>query len=275
MTERKRSALDVWVTKQVYPVTKAKAYGNGCYEFIRTAAKKSNAIRPERGNIMGLSRKSLIRLMFTMQCTDVNFGAMLTLTYPKKFPKNGEIVKKDINVISQKIRRKKWSYLWFLEFQTRGAPHVHFLLDVCAVSPTMRVEFGLFWTERIANSEWFIEACDPSAYVSEVLKMAKFNCHNETFQLMREQDGAKRYATKYAAKEKQKVVPKNYQSVGRFWGASQDVHPEGLEYDVTEEEVEAWLVQNNHPATAYEMVPRYIWGLGELKRAEKNTSVAT
>lgn len=263
---------DVEFIREVYPITKAVAYGKGCYELVRTAKQKSRAIRPERGTIKMMTKKSLIRLMFTMQCTPVDLGSMLTLTYPKHYPKDGEIVKADINVMAQKMRRLDWSYVWFLEFQERGAPHVHFLLTPDAITPYMRVEFGLFWTERIAMAEWYKVQCPTQNYLVEVMKMAKFNCHRDTFQVLKLKDGAKRYATKYAAKEKQKTVPERYKNVGRFWGASRDVKPEGLEFDVSEEEIEQWLVEHNHPATAYDLVPRYIWGIGLLKRSESKTA---
>jgi len=262
--------------REIYPITKAISYGNGNYEFIRTAKTKSPAIKPERGYIVSMSKKSLIRLMFTMQCTDVDFGSMLTLTYPAIYPLDGEIVKKDVNTVCQKMRRNDWSYVWFLEFQKRGAPHVHFLISPNCVTPRMRAEFGIYWTERIAMSEWYVKKCPEDKYLKEVVKMLKFNCHEDTFQVMRELEGGKKYATKYAAKEKQKTVPKNYLNVGRFWGMSNDVKPEGVPFDVTEEEVEEWLTDNNHPATAYELVPRYIWGIGSLtiKPASVTTMVA-
>lgn len=93
-----RTLNEAALLREIYPVTKAIAYGKGCYEFIRTAKKKSPALRPKRGHIVSLSKKSLIRLMFTMQCTSVEFGSMLTLTYPKIYPESGEIVKADIKI---------------------------------------------------------------------------------------------------------------------------------------------------------------------------------
>lgn len=256
-----KKKLDVpALIREIYPVTKAISYGNNCYEFIRTAKQKSPAIKPKRGYIVSMSKKSLIRLMFTMQCTDVEFGSMLTLTYPRAYPSDGNIVKRDVNLMCQRFRRKEWSYVWFLEFQARGAPHLHFLLSPDVITPKMRADVGIFWTERIAMSDWFTSQTEDEKYLAEVLKMLKFNCHENTFELLRLEDGAKRYAAKYAAKEKQKAVPEGYVSVGRFWGASRDVKPDGVEFDVTEGEVEEWLVKNRHPAEAYELVPRYIWG---------------
>lgn len=263
--------------REVFPVTKAVAYGNNCYQLIRTAKIKTMAKTPERGKIVSISRKSLLRLMFTMQCTSATFGSMLTLTYPKYYPDDGAIVKADINVVLQKIRRLGWSYVWFLEFQKRGAPHIHILLSPKVVTPTGRAIFGLFWTERIAVSKWFRDICPEDEYLSQVLKMARFNCHETTLQVLREEQGGRNYATKYAAKERQKKVPAKYRNVGRFWGMSKDVRPEGIEFDVTEEEIEQWLVENRHPASEYCLVPRYIWGLGSLSVRDQGstTSVAT
>lgn len=204
-----------------------------------------------------------------MQCTAVEFGTMLTLTYPKMYPKSGSLVKADINVMAQKIRRKGWSYVWFLEFQTRGAPHVHFLLSPSVITPQMRVEFGFSWAERIVTSPWFGEVCPPERHTSEAIKIIKVALHDLTFTLLRLEDGAKRYASKYAAKERQKKVPAAFMDVGRFWGSSQDVAPDGLEFDVTEDDVEQWLVDNDHPASAYELVPRYVWALGQPPPASR------
>lgn len=250
--------------REVYPATKMIAYGNGCFEIIRECKGKIKGKRPERGNIKMQSKKSLLRLMFLMQATQIQFASMLTLTYPKIFPNDGEIVKRDIAAIVQKIRREGYKYLWFLEFQKRGAPHFHVLLDNKVITPRMRVEFGLYWTTLIALSEWFCEACPDSEYDREVMKMAKVNTHATAWQFLRTRDGARNYVTKYASKERQKKVPKKYTNVGRFWGASRELRPPGIAFDITEEDVEKWLVENGHPASEYHLVPRYLWGANNV-----------
>lgn len=270
--ERTQSEIELF--KMLYPVTKAISYGNGCYKIIRTAERKPQTKPPIRNGVIEMTKNSLLRLMFIMQCTKVEFKTMLTLTYPSKYPLDGRIVKSDINVMAQKMRRRSWSYLWFLEFQKRGAPHMHFLIAVDSISPRMRVDVGLFWTSRIANSDWFVSKCRPEEYTKEVLKMAQVNCHEKTMELIRLPDGATRYVTKYAAKEKQKAVPKMFRNVGRFWGASRDVHPSGIEFDVTEDEIEKWLVEKGHPASSYHLVPKFIWGV-ETANGQEATAVDT
>jgi hypothetical protein len=237
------------------------AYGNGCYEIIRECKGEIKGKRPERGNIKMQSKKSLLRLMFLMQATQLQFTSMITLTYPKIFPTDGRIVKRDVAAIVQKIRRKDYKYLWFLEFQKRGAPHVHILVDNKVITPRMRVDFGLYWTTQIALSDWFCKACPASMYDREVIKMAKVNTHPTVWQFLRTRDGARNYVTKYASKERQKTVPKQYFGVGRFWGSSRDLRPKGIQFDVTEDDIESWLVDNGHPAKDYHLVPRYLWGI--------------
>lgn len=250
--------------RAVYPVTQAISYGRGCYEIKRTAKAKLKYIRPVRGNIKMQSKKSLLRLMFLMQVTKLEFKSMLTLTYPKYFPMDGKIVKADVAAIVQKIRRAGWSYLWFLEFQKRGAPHIHLLLDVDVITPRMRVDYGLYWTARIALNDWFVGHCPAAAYDAEVMKMIKFNTDYRIWETIRDRDGARNYVAKYASKERQKTVPRKYQNVGRFWGSTRTLRPEGVVFDVTEEDIERFLVEQGHPATSFDLVPHYIWAYGNL-----------
>lgn len=258
------------LVREVYPATKAIAYGNGCFEIIRECKGKIMGKRPERGNIKMQSKKSLLRLMFLMQATQLEFRSMLTLTYPKFYPRNGKIVKQDIAAVVQKLRRANYKYLWFLEFQKRGAPHVHVLVTEGTILPRARVDFGLYWTARIALADWFWELCPAPIYEREVMKMAKFNTHPSMWQCIRTREGARNYVTKYASKERQKKVPAHYWEVGRFWGSSRELRPPGIEFDIEENDIEKWLVEHGHPAADYHLVPRYLWGV-----TPRETSVTT
>ena len=256
---RSRTQAEVDLIKAVNPIEKVVIYKTGHMMTIRKSKLKQSPFGNTRGQIKTMTRNSIIRLMFTMQITEVQFGTMLTLTYPRYFPIDGRIVKADINYMAAKARRLNWNYLWFLEFQRRGAPHVHFLFDVNEISPSMRTEFGLGWTTRIATSDWFLQQCPQEEYRVQVLRMAKVNMHESVFEIIRDPDGAKKYVTKYAAKQAQKRVPKTYQDVGRFWGCSTNVIPDGLVVDVSEDDLERWLVEHGHPARRWDLVPKYIW----------------
>jgi len=79
------------------------------------------------------------------------------------------------------------------------------------------------------------------------------------------QDGALRYALKYAAKQRQKRVPPDYRDVGRFWATSQDVVPkDGIEVPMTEAEVRLLLGQIGRNLESWEVLPKLIWHAGHL-----------
>jgi len=174
----------------------------------------NRGVAPKRGSIMMLSKKSRRRLAFVANNTRVVFKTMVTLTYPREFPLNGRQVKAHLNTFLTWARRvwKKPSYLWFLEFQKRGAPHIHILID--ALLPAAKGErVTLFdkvakkWYETVASGDLRHRA-------------AGTRCER-----IRKPDGAARYCLKYAYKTEQKCVPSEYRDVGRFWGCSRDVKP--------------------------------------------------
>lgn len=93
-------------------------------------------------------------------------------------------------------------------------------------------------------------------------KIHKVHRHKDTWQEVREQDGAKRYALKYALKTYQKTVPEQYQDVGRFWGNSRDVKPTGgIEIDITEDELREWIERHNPDVNERlpVILPKYIF----------------
>jgi hypothetical protein len=155
------------------------------------------------------SKKSRRRLMFVAQNTDVTFRSMVTLTYPAEFPRDGKVVKKHLHLML------KWlqyhldapNYLWFFEWQGRGAPHVHILLE-SALRGVLSVDD--------VSAAWY-RICGTG---DEKHLFAGTRCES-----LRKQDGAIRYALKYASKMRQKRVPDGFVNVGRMWGHSRDVAP--------------------------------------------------
>jgi hypothetical protein len=120
-------------------------------------------------------------------------------------------------------------YLWFLEFQQRGAPHFHILTDWPL--PKNRGN-KVLWYSRIAK-RWYdiVDSGDE--------KHLQAGTRTET---LRSKEGGARYAVKYAQKMKQKKVPQGYEDVGRFWGHTRAVKPEPRETRrCTEDDVRGML----------------------------------
>lgn len=151
---------------------------------------------------------------------------MLTLTSPANWrdvyvldPETGEILdggrilkaqlaafRKRLNRVFRKHLLIDWSALWFLEFQQRGAPHLHLMLFGCSISDTLarslRGWIGRAWSSLVGNPN-----------PEELAKHRRAGT-----QVARMKTKHFGYAVKYATKTEQKVVPEEFRSVGRFWG---------------------------------------------------------
>jgi hypothetical protein len=122
------------------------------------------------------------------------------------FKRHLDIFRKRLNRFLTKNRIYHWAALWFLEFQSRGAPHVHLIIFDCVMTRETikyaRVWIGRAWSKIVSN---------PSAF--EAAKHARSGT-----QVARMKTGHFGYAVKYATKTEQKDVPEEFRAVGRFWG---------------------------------------------------------
>jgi hypothetical protein len=152
----------------------------------------------KRGRITAMSSKSLRNLVFSVRNIPVQLRHMITLTYPAAFPATGREVKHHWDVFLKCLRRKypDVAGVWFLEFQARGAPHLHLLLNKSV---------NRLWLSRV----WY-RVVD-SGDVSHMLAGTRA-------EQLREVHAAMAYVSKYAAKMDQKEVPEGFTDVGRFWG---------------------------------------------------------
>ena len=84
------------------------------------------------GGCQGLTRGVLKRMWF-MVCNAVGkWLSVVTLTYPGEWPRDGRVVKGHLHEFLDGLRYiwPDLKYAWFMEWQQRGAPHFHVLLDV-------------------------------------------------------------------------------------------------------------------------------------------------
>lgn len=272
-------AKEVSNTESPYPVVGIESLGKGVYRVKRKSLLLSAQTGGKRKKITMLSQKSRLELMAAAASCPKKLHSMLTLTYPAAYPSDGEAVKEDLRVMLQWLRRKtKCSYIWFLEFQKRGAPHVHVLTTIDCVTPSLRGETAIKWTERVTDHQEFrklYEDIDTDGVVTvdmdkawlEVAKVLKVHMHPKTWEMAKSEDGLSRYAVKYATKTEQKEVPDEYSNVGRFWGTSQDlkVTPESMT-EITEDLLRKALQQMDHSAGNYEYIPKYLVNAQELEK---------
>jgi len=223
---------------QGFTADKIQIYANDV--VIKFTGKRPDHLQgTQRQQITQLSYKSLQNLAFTASNTAATFQSILTVTYPSEFPADGRIVKKHLNKLLGCLRPTNYSYLWFLEFQRRGAPHIHLLLSQRVGTNDLR------WISK----RWYkiVGSEDP-----------KHLAAGTNWENVRAADGAKRYAIKYASKPEQKTVPAEYSNVGRFWGCSRSVKP------TMQQEI-----QITHPRQVQQLLSDWDW----IDRCDPNVKI--
>lgn len=163
----------------------------------------------KRGTVTRLTEQSKSRMTAALQDLLPSYRFMGTLTVGREWSRDGAWFKGALDkffVWFLRAMRKQSgnptedSIFWFLEFQARGAPHVHFFY-------TTRVP----WLE---SAEKWAKICDDPMMERIATRFEKLRGVNGGSP----RGGALAYARKYARKLAQKLVPEDYRSVGRFWG---------------------------------------------------------
>ena len=176
------------------------------------------ARRSKRGRVREFSARSRRRLAEVAHDLGELHAPdwMVTLTMPAEWQSvcpDGRAFKRHVLAWRRRLERwlrrrglDGWSALWFLEFQERGAPHLHVILW----GP------GLSDLGARAFAEWVSSSWASVVAHSDPGEREKHLRAGTRVERMRERHFG--YAVKYAAKMQQKRVPEGFRDVGRFWG---------------------------------------------------------
>jgi len=157
----------------------------------------------QRGEVRGLSLSSAARMRGYLRDCVANYGVFITLTYPSGHGEDGVRAKRDLKCFIQRYSRaakagsKSFSAFWFMEWQKRGAIHFHI--------------YGTHELPKDTISRWWYEIVG-----SEDTRHLRAGTRIERIRSGR--DGWVAYASKYASKSVQKVVPEGFGWSGRLWG---------------------------------------------------------
>lgn len=167
------------------------------YRFRRFGTGLAKGTTVRRSAIRAFSDMSRKRMQQSLQSAKWHFviKQFLTVTYPADFPTNGREFKTHYKRLMDAIqyRYPDIRIFWFLEFQKRGAPHIHAYLTETVDYHEMRE----LWDNASFGAGGFIWQVAPTKYM----------CENPD-----------RYASKYSAKLEQKIIPDGIENPGRFWG---------------------------------------------------------
>lgn len=168
-----------------------------------------------RGEISSFTPQSKKRLKFKASNSFPELISQFGMTYHKTIP-DGRTTKKHLNQFLTELRQTYpyVKYLWILEFQSRGVPHYHLFLSLSHGTKGLHKYLAETW-HRIA---------EPKSREHK-----RFHIHEKNF--IPWDMGSGSYLCKYLDKEHQKVVPKGFTGVGRFWGTSRNLVPEPIAFE--------------------------------------------
>lgn len=181
-----------------------------------------------RGSIVTLSEESRSRLAdtaFSLTELGKEPAFMMTFTAPANWEQiylynqdgehinGGRLFKEQMYIFRKRLARMlesefemSFKCLWFLEFQKRGAPHIHLMFFDMTMTKELEERLkewaGVTWANIVGNpSEYEYKKHERVCSRVERMRVKHFG-----------------YAVKYATKTEQKIVPEEFVNVGRFWG---------------------------------------------------------
>lgn len=208
-----------------YPIESVDVYRRDSVTRRVSLVGTRNPPPMEEGRVIKeFSDRAMRRLIFFAKNCDADFLSMITLTYPKDFPCDGKLVKKHLNAFREDYLATFQSRgLWWLEFQSRGAPHFHILMeeDLSTHGP-LETRFRRFkWGDGATEFQTEKNCADWLAHRWYAIVGSGDRKHlkaGTAWEVVRAEEGAWIYAASHAGKRKQKTVPDAYENVGGFWG---------------------------------------------------------
>lgn len=174
-----------------------------------------------------ISRETLRRIVHIVGDGPPCWRSLLTVTYHERWPTCGACVARHLNALRTALadRYGRFIYFWVWEYQGRGAPHLHILLNFAPIGTLYRLSRNrLSWREPMewVSKKWQASIC-PHYRTPEGLRVG---CRWEALE---NEESAGKYLANYGAKMKQKQIPPGYLPPGQWWGRSQQLpDPEPL-----------------------------------------------
>jgi hypothetical protein len=158
-----------------------ESYGKAVVDFETGEIFEEPRAAAVRAEVMEWSKRSRMRMVravaqldYSDWLADSGDLAMVTLTYPDKWQlltPDGKSMKNHFRTFQKRWARAvgPWRVLWKLEFQRRGAPHIHFLARVPALVGTVDFEdwLSLAWASVVGASEEVDRISDDGEVSSE------------------------------------------------------------------------------------------------------------
>lgn len=255
--------VDPAVFNAVNPIVSVTAYKNGGIVVNRESKLQSRRLPEKRDIIEGFSTRSRTRLALVARETNIKFLSLITLTYGLNFPHSGIEAKKDLRRFLDYMARSfgKFDYLWFFEFQARGAPHTHIATNLDPPTPEDREIMSQIWVDAVQGlCDWEYQKLSGRKLYTVREVSYRFHKRPKAWEAIRAKDGLARYAVKYALKPTQKIPPFWFGKVGRFWGTTRRVgNIKGTEIKMDEKTLRQLIEQKRPDVNKSEILPKILF----------------
>jgi hypothetical protein len=205
-------------------------------------------LRGKRSIIKKFSFGATRRCKFVFKNIVDQMNVIVHLTYPKKFPMDGSIVKKHLHGFLDWLNKRGYKNAWVLEFQDRGAPHFHIMIDK-----------KIPWQDVAERWYKIVDSKDPK-HLEAGTKV----------EAIRSKGGMAVYMVGYLNKNEQKIVPDEYKKVGRFWGYSKGLLKKKEIRIYGSVESIKMIKEKLKFAKAYNKAQKKIWDRKDKKMGRKN-----
>lgn len=257
------SGFDYELFNKVNPIVGITVFPRGSVEVHRKNLTTGEHGRGARGKIKVFSKASRERLAIVAKETPVDLTSMMTLTYGQNYPHSGLKVKRHVKKFLRSMRKYfgGFQYLWFFEFQARGAPHLHVLSNLPPPTDLDRMIMSAVWVDDVQNLQhWKYCTLDKREVLDDRNVCLWVNAREKHWEGIRSKDGAARYCVKYAMKMHQKVAPDWFGDVGRFWGCSRYVRQiKGQRFKMADPDVRRILKETCPRLADSDVIPRYVY----------------
>jgi len=257
------------ISEHDYPILGVKKYRRD-WKISKTMPDgvtpgKTKGIGGKRGAITEFSFQARFRLLHVIKNCNLDFRSMATVTYPAEFPMSGRIAKKHLFALKRELRREfpGIAGIWFLEFQRRGAPHFHLMLNLNL--PDRGPLIPMNRAHRNGTCRPFMTVKAVQDWISKTWFRIvgsgdkKHLRAGSSWEVIEHEEGALRYGAAHAAKPHQKEVPKGFDDVGRFWGTLGEVLIPDPEINPISPEELIYLLGFDAVISSKSRVKKYLW----------------
>ena len=172
-----------------------------------------------RGKVKDFSRASRWRLRLLLASMDrAVLPVMLTLTYPRPFPRSPNAWKEHLDSLSVRMAREMpgLGAVWKLEFQEDGAPHFHLFVYGLEASRRGPRTGGISFPARAGHTRQEFRQWVSRAWAEVVDSGDEKHLRAGTrVERIRSQNGVQAYVAGYVSKQDQTLEG---EEVGRYWG---------------------------------------------------------